>query len=56
LGVATPRDLADTVRAHRDMLDAAIAGDLERYRAAVEAHYAPLLRVLDATPVPEPVR
>ncbi|MFT3889445.1 MAG: FCD domain-containing protein [Arachnia sp.] len=52
LGVATPRDLADTVRAHRDMLDAAIAGDLETYKAAVEAHYAPLLRVLDATPVP----
>lgn len=52
LGVATPRDLDDTVRAHRDMLTAAMAGDLDGYRAAVEAHYAPLLRVLDATPVP----
>ncbi len=40
LGVATPRDLADTVRAHQDMLDAAIAGDLEGYRAAIGAHYA----------------
>ena len=56
LGVATPRDLADTVRAHREMLDAAVADDLESYRTAVEAHYAPLLRVLDNTPVPSRVR
>lgn len=54
LGVATPRDLADTVRAHREMVDAATDGDLEGYRAAVEAHYAPLLRVLDATAKPSP--
>ncbi|GAA4901075.1 FadR/GntR family transcriptional regulator [Tessaracoccus lubricantis] len=49
LGVPTPRDLDDTVDAHRAMLDAALAGDLEEYRAAVERHYAPLLRVLDSS-------
>ena len=49
LGVPTPRDMADTVRAHQDMLDAAKSGDLEAYRDAVQAHYAPLLRVLDST-------
>lgn len=49
LGVATPRDLAETVQAHRDMLDCAIAGDLDGYQAAVVAHYAPLLRVLEST-------
>lgn len=47
LGIATPRDLADTVAAHRAMLDTAEARDLEGYRAAVLNHYAPLLRVLD---------
>ena len=49
LGVPTPRDIADTVAAHRAMLDAAIARDLPAYRAAIENHYAPLLRVLDST-------
>lgn len=49
LGVPTPRDLDDTVRAHKDMLDAATSGDLESYAEAVRAHYAPLLRVLDST-------
>lgn len=48
LGVPTPRDIADTVAAHRAMLDAAVARDLSTYRAAIENHYAPLLRVLDS--------
>ncbi|MHA6508426.1 FadR/GntR family transcriptional regulator [Tessaracoccus sp. Y1736] len=48
LGVPTPRDIADTVAAHRAMLDAAVARDLPTYRAAIENHYAPLLRVLDS--------
>lgn len=47
LGVPTPRDIQDTAVAHRSMLDAAVAGDLESYLAAVGAHYAPLMRVLD---------
>ena len=50
LGVPTPRDMADTVAAHRAMVDAAVAGDLDGYRAAVLNHYAPLLRVLSASP------
>lgn len=47
LGVASQRDLTDTAIAHADMLEAALSKDLDRYRAAVVAHYAPLLRVLD---------
>lgn len=49
LGVPTPQDLDETVQAHRDMVDAAVAGDLEGYRLAVEQHYAPLLRVLNSS-------
>lgn len=41
----TPR-LDDTARAHQDMLDAALAGDLEGYRQAVIDHYAPLEEIL----------
>ena len=37
-----------TVEAHQDMLDALEAGDVDRYRAAVTAHYAPLERALDS--------
>lgn len=48
LGAPSPRDLADTVAAHRAMLDAAVAGDLDRYHQAVGDHYAPLLRALDS--------
>lgn len=49
LGIGTPSDIIETARAHRTMLESAIAGDLDGYRAAVEAHYAPLLRVLGET-------
>ena len=54
LSIPTPDDIELTARAHRDVLDAAEAGDVEAYRRAVHDHYAPLLRVLDATDV-EPV-
>lgn len=47
LGVVGQRDLDVTAAAHEAMLDAAVGGDLEAYRAAVEAHYDPILRVLD---------
>jgi len=53
LGVGTRRDRAETAQAHADMLEAALSGDLDRYRASIQAHYAPLLRNLDqaaATP------
>ena len=51
LGVPTPRDLDETVQAHREMLDAAVAGDLAAYHTAVDRHYAPLLRVLNSSKV-----
>ena len=51
LGVLTPRDIDDTARAHRAMLNAAVAGDLAAYRGAVHAHYEPLMRVLGSTRV-----
>lgn len=49
LGVPTPQDLNETVQAHHDMIDAAVAGDLDAYHVAVDQHYAPLLRVLDSS-------
>ena len=52
LGVPTPRDMADTVAAHRAMVDAAVAGDLDAYILAVEGHYAPLMRVLSGNARP----
>ncbi|RMB58799.1 FadR/GntR family transcriptional regulator [Tessaracoccus antarcticus] len=49
LSIPTPDDIELTARAHGDVLDAAEAGDVEAYCIAVKEHYAPLLRVLDAT-------
>ncbi len=49
LAIPTPCDIELTAKAHGDMLEAAEAGDVEAYRRAVNAHYAPLLRVLDAS-------
>ncbi|RRD46366.1 FadR/GntR family transcriptional regulator [Tessaracoccus sp. OH4464_COT-324] len=46
LGIARPVDILETAKAHRSMLEAAEAGDVEAYRAAVTQHYAPLLRNL----------
>lgn len=46
LGAAPQRELDVTALAHERMLDAAVAGDLEEYREAVQAHYAPILRML----------
>lgn len=48
LSIATPDDITLTVTAHRDMLEAAEAGDVASYRKAVVEHYAPLRRVLGA--------
>lgn len=47
LGVPEVRDILDTVNAHQAMLDALVTSDLAAYRAAVFAHYAPLMKVLD---------
>lgn len=46
LGIAPPEDISQTVAAHRAMLEAIEKNDLEAYRAAVQAHYAPLRRAL----------
>lgn len=39
--------LLETAYAHRDMLLAAEAGDLEAYKTAVVAHYGPLSKLID---------
>ncbi|HHV21707.1 MAG TPA: FadR family transcriptional regulator [Propionibacterium sp.] len=54
LGIGTTRDTVDSARAHLKIVEAAVAGDLEGYRAAVDAHYAPLLRALDTSEKQEP--
>ncbi len=54
LSIPTPADIELTAKAHGDILMAAEAGDVEAYRLAVHQHYAPLLRVLDATAVEQP--
>lgn len=48
LGLALPNDILLTARAHEDILLAAQRGDLEAYRQATIAHYAPLLRMLQS--------
>lgn len=40
-------DLLATALAHREIIDAAVAGDRARFRKAVLAHYAPLDRILE---------
>ncbi|MDO5065089.1 MAG: FCD domain-containing protein [Actinomyces bowdenii] len=46
LGAPTPDDIITTARAHRTMLAAARAGDVEAYQQATTEHYAPLLAAL----------
>lgn len=46
LGLAVAADLRQTARAHREMLQAARAGDEAEYHAAIERHYAPLRRAI----------
>ncbi|GAA3909647.1 FadR/GntR family transcriptional regulator [Microbacterium invictum] len=48
LGLAIPADIHDTARAHGDMLDAALNGDVDAYRRAVVEHYRPIQRSLSA--------
>jgi DNA-binding FadR family transcriptional regulator len=47
LGVSVAVDLERTARAHGEMLEAAEAGDVERFRLAVTTHYEPIQRSLD---------
>lgn len=46
LGIAPARNMTDTVHAHAAILDAIEERDADAYRAAVRAHYQPLLRQL----------
>ena len=46
LGAPRPEDMLTTARAHRAMLQAARAGDVQAYRQATTRHYAPLLAAL----------
>lgn len=48
LGLAPSADILRTAQAHGDMLDAALRGDVDAFRAATVAHYDPLLRMLDS--------
>lgn len=46
LGLDLAVRLADTARAHRLLLNAALAGDVDAYQEAVVAHYEPLEEIL----------
>lgn len=46
LGVASTDDLQASAQAHVDILQSACCGDVTGYRAAVTAHYVPILRAL----------
>src|SRR5690606_9848762 len=48
LGLAPAKSLDETAKAHGSMLRAAEAGDVAGIKAAISAHYAPLLSALDA--------
>ncbi|SDS11563.1 DNA-binding transcriptional regulator, FadR family [Brevibacterium sandarakinum] len=47
LNVAVAADLEQTARAHGQMLEAAQAGDVEAFHAAITVHYDPIARALD---------
>ncbi len=47
LNVAVASDLEQTARAHGPMLEAAESGDAEAFRAAITAHYEPIMRALE---------
>lgn len=47
LGLTPPAQLDETARAHRSMLRAAEAGDVDAFMEAITAHYAPITRALN---------
>ena len=47
LNVAVASDLEQTAKAHGLMLEAAESGDAEAFRAAIAAHYEPIMRALE---------
>lgn len=46
LGLQVTTELTETAEAHRNMLDAALAGDADAYRMAVNDHYRPIIGIL----------
>lgn len=48
IGIENSGRLKATAQAHQKMLDAALAGDVEAYRAAVLEHYTPIEAILHA--------
>ncbi|MGF3054294.1 FadR/GntR family transcriptional regulator [Microbacterium sp. YY-03] len=54
LGLQVAADLEATARAHGEMLDAAESGNVEAFRTAVTAHYAPIVRTLEVPTVGAP--
>ncbi len=48
LGLPTATDLLATARAHGDILSAVTQGDTGAYLKAIDAHYSPILRALQA--------
>lgn len=47
LGLAVSTELETTANAHQHMLDAAIAGDIESFKRAVNEHYRPIEAIID---------
>ena len=47
LAAASRQEMEDTAEAHAAILRACEAGDVEAYTAAVDAHYAPLLAIIE---------
>lgn len=47
LNVAVIADLEQTAKAHGQMLEAAQAGDIEAFHAAITVRYEPIDRALD---------
>lgn len=47
LNVAVAADLEQTAKAHGEMLEAAQAGDVKAFHAAITVHYDPIARALD---------
>lgn len=48
LGLEVSESLVESAQAHRNLLDAAIAGNETAYRAAVVEHYRPIEAILEA--------
>ena len=46
LNLAMPADIDETIKAHSDIVEALTSGNIDDYRSAVLAHYAPFRRMI----------